>query len=80
MDNLDFKKIFGQNLKYYRNSCKYTQAVLGEKTNLTDKYISDLERGKYNPSLTTIVSLAEALNIEPYLLLKYDKSHSIDNK
>ncbi len=80
MNNMDIRTIFTQNLKYYRNSCNYTQATLGELTNLTDKYISDLERGKYDPSLSTLISLARAFNIEPYLLLKYDKSHSIDNK
>ena len=44
-------------------------------TNLSDKYISDLERNLYDPSLQTIDSLAKALNIETYLLLKYDKTH-----
>ena len=80
MNNLDIRKIFTQNLKYYRKTCNYTQAVLGELTDLTDKYISDLERGKYDPSLSTILAIAKALKIEPYLLLKYDKSHSINNK
>ena len=39
------------------------------------KYISDLERQLYDPSLKTIDSLAKALNIETYLLLKYDGPH-----
>ena len=41
--------------------------------NLTDKYISDIERQLYDPSLNTIDSIAKALNIETYLLLKYEK-------
>lgn len=40
-----------------------------------DKYISDLERNLYDPSLQTIDSLAKALNIDTYFLLKYDETH-----
>ena len=80
MDNLiDIREIFSQNLKYYRNQLGLSQAKLGDMVNLTDKYISDLERRLYDPSLNTIDSLARALNIEAYLLLKYNETHKNKN-
>ena len=72
---VDIREVFSQNLKYYRNKSNISQEKLSEVVGLTDKYISDLERQLYDPSLKTIDSLAKALNIETYLLLKYDESH-----
>lgn len=68
MNNI--RTIFSQNLKYYRISKNLSQSELAEKINLTDKYISDLERAKFSPSLETIEKVANSLDIEPYLLLK----------
>ena len=73
--NDNIREIFSQNLRYYRIKSNISQAKLGELVDLSDKYISDLERQLYDPSLNTIDTLAKALNIETYLLLKYDESH-----
>lgn len=72
---VDIREVFSQNLKYYRIKSNISQEKLSEVVGLTYKYISDLERQLYDPSLKTIDSLAKALNIETYLLLKYDESH-----
>lgn len=66
------QECFSINLKWYRFHMNYTQERLAELSNLTAKYISDLERGKYAPSLSKIQDLGNALNIEPYLLIKPD--------
>lgn len=66
------KEYFSINLKWYRFKNNYTQEKLAELSNLTPKYISDLERGKFAPSLIKIEILANALNIEPYKLIKPD--------
>ena len=65
---IDIREVFSQNLKYYRIKSNISQEKLSEIVGLTDKYISDLERQLYDPSLKTIDSLAKALNIETYLL------------
>ena len=75
MNNL--RTIFSKNLKYFRISANLRQEDLAEKVELTDKYISDLERAKFSPSLETIERLANALNISPDLLLKDDVSLKI---
>ena len=63
-----------------------TQEKLAELSNSTPKYISDLERGKFYPSFSKIVDLANAFEIEPYQLLMPNhlddeiKYKRIDNK
>lgn len=66
----DIREIFRKNLRYYRLKNKLTQEDLAEKVDLTDKYISDLERGEFSPSLEKLDKLAEAFDIETYKLLK----------
>ena len=75
MARKDIRDIFRINLRYYRNKNKMTQEDLAVKSDLTDKYISDLERGIFSPSLEKLDMLAEALNIDTYLLLKDDNAH-----
>ncbi len=60
--------VFRKNIKYYRFMKDYSQEKLGEKSGLSTHYISDIEQGKYSPSIPTIESLAKALEIEPHLL------------
>lgn len=75
-NKIDVREIFSKNLRYYRLKANLTQSKLSELVGVTDKYISDLERNLYDPSLGTLEALAVALNIETYLLLKYDKEHT----
>ena len=75
MARKDIRDIFRINLRYYRIKNKMTQEDLAVKSDLTDKYISDLERGIFSPSLEKLDMLAEALNIDIYLLLKDDNAH-----
>lgn len=78
LNNYEVKEYFAINLKWYRFSKGYTQEKLAELSNLTPKYISDLERGKFSPSLSKIGAIAKALDIEPYLLLKPDHIDDTD--
>lgn len=60
--------IFRKNVKYYRFMQDCSQEKLGEKSGLSTHYISDIEQGKYSPSIPTIENIAKALKVEPYLL------------
>lgn len=73
----DLREIFRKNLRYYRIKNKYTQEDLADKAGLTDKYISDLERGQFSPSFEKIGELADSLGIEAYKLLK--EENKVDN-
>ena len=73
----NLRDILKTNIKYYRIKANLTQEDLAENANVTAKYISDLERGIFNVSLEKLEQIAEALNIEAYLLLKDDYKNEV---
>jgi transcriptional regulator with XRE-family HTH domain len=60
---LDAAKAFGKVLKNLRKEAKLTQEELGFEADLRRTYISILELGEQQPSLTTILKLAKPLGI-----------------
>lgn len=58
-------KIFGQVLRELREDKKISQEKLAEYCDLDRTYISLLERGLRQPTLSTIFSLSKALDIQP---------------
>ena len=60
--------IFRYNVRYYRFKKNYSQEKLAEMTGLSTHYISDIEQGKYSPSIPTIERISKALDILPQLL------------
>ncbi len=56
---------FGKTLRKHRKSVGLSQEALALACDLDRTYISLLERGKRQPSLTTIFQLAEGLEIAP---------------
>ena len=56
---------FGKVLKELRHSAALSQDALAEKADLERTFISFLERGERQPTLSTIIALASALNIGP---------------
>lgn len=59
----DFLKNFGLNLKMHRIKAGLTQAELGEKVDISEHRLSDMERGKCNITLKTVNRLADALSV-----------------
>jgi len=53
---------FGRNVRKRREANQLTQESLAEKAALDRTYISDIERGIRNLSMSTIVALAHALD------------------
>lgn len=70
MRTTNIRKVVGANVKHYRYLLGYTQEQLAEKTNLSPRYISDIERFKGNIPLDTLENLAKVLKVEPYQLVK----------
>ena len=56
-------------LRKYRKRSGMSQTELACKAQLHRTYISELENGKKNPSLQTLICLADALQIEVWQLL-----------
>jgi transcriptional regulator with XRE-family HTH domain len=57
------REAFGRALKELRTERGITQEELAFESGYHPKYISLLERGKYSPSLTTILEIAEVLQV-----------------
>ena len=60
---------FGRNLRRRRIHRQLSQEKLAEISGLHRTYISGLERGIRNPSISIVARLADALKIEPSELL-----------
>jgi len=88
MKNEDIlKKKIGKKIKLARKQSNYTQEKLAEKTCLSTRYISQLERGLAFGSPSTIINICNALNINCDFLFSglitsstIDSEDSINNK
>lgn len=67
-----FYETLSLNLRYYRNRLEMTQVQVADRVDCSPKYISILETSCFDnpPSLPILFYLAEALEVEPYKLLK----------
>lgn len=70
MEKGEFVNIIAHNIKKYRNIAGLRQVDLGIQINVSENHVYMLEVGKRIPSVETILKIANALNIEPYELLK----------
>lgn len=70
--NHDFQlqRDFGLRVKELRDSMSMTQEDLADGANLFRTYLSRIETGMANPSLTVIHALARALDLLPSALLQ----------
>jgi len=71
MNESNLKDIFGKVLKDLRLEAGYSQEKLALECGLDRTFVSMLERGKRQPSLTTIFTLCEKLNYSPSQMMKY---------
>lgn len=58
------------NFKEKRLLKKLSQKQLAIRCNLTQSYISDLENNFKSPTLRTVASIAQALEVHPFELLE----------
>lgn len=65
---MDIIKVFGNNVKYYRNQLGLSQEVFAEKCGLHRTYISAIECNRRSIALENIQHIADALEIETYKL------------
>lgn len=66
---MDVVQLLGANVRRYRKLKGMTQEELAHEAGMERSYVSDLERGQRNPSVRALGRLAEALNVQPSLLL-----------
>lgn len=68
--NPDLRLLFGERLRDARVKQGMTQIELAELADLTSQYVSKIESGQINLTLSTVQRLAEALCIDPASLLR----------
>lgn len=61
---------FGKRLKRLRKEQNFSQEEFALVANIHRTYISGIERGERNPTLTMICRLAKALKVHPSELIK----------
>ncbi|MEP5904804.1 MAG: helix-turn-helix transcriptional regulator [Parasphingorhabdus sp.] len=57
------RKLVGDNCARFRKERGLTQEQLSDLCGLSQQYLSDLERGKRNPTIVTIYEIALALDV-----------------
>ena len=62
------KKIFGTNVRKFRQAKNWSQAELAEKIDISDAFMAHIERGTRGASMETIELLARCFEI-PYTAL-----------
>ena len=70
---MDIVKVFGDNLRKYRNELGLSQEAFADKCGLHRTYISAIECYRRNISLENIQRIADALDIDAYKLLLENK-------
>lgn len=70
---MDIIRVFGSNVKAYRQRIGLSQEAFAEKCGMHRTYISAIECFRRSISLENIQKIADALEIEPYQLLLENK-------
>ncbi len=65
---MDILKVFGDNVRLYRQDKHLSQEAFANKCGLHRTYISAVERHKRSISLNNIQKIADALEIDTYKL------------
>lgn len=69
---MDMRQLVGRNFARLRREKGLTQEQVEERSGLSQQYLSDLERGKRNPTIVTIYEIAQALGVSHMELLQPD--------
>ena len=68
----------GERLVYLRERRHFTQESLAKAAKVSQSTIAQVERGKKEPSLTTLTKLAKALDVHMAILFSSDDVHVFD--
>ncbi|NTV13134.1 MAG: helix-turn-helix transcriptional regulator [Desulfobulbaceae bacterium] len=63
-DQIALRRLVGDNVRSLRKTRGWSQEELGERAALSYKFVGEIERGAVNPSLDSLLSIANALTVE----------------
>ncbi len=70
---------FGEFIRSQRKLAEMSQRELAKLADLSDAYLSQLERGLHEPSVRVLNGLADALNVPTDRLLRFLGHHDADD-
>ncbi|RVA05348.1 helix-turn-helix transcriptional regulator [Mesorhizobium sp. M7A.F.Ca.US.001.02.1.1] len=70
---MDMRKLVGRNFARLRLAAQLTQEQVAERADISQQYISGLERGQRNPSVETVLKIAQALGVSHVDLVRPDE-------
>lgn len=74
---MDILQVFSMNLKKYRKAIGLSQEAFADKAGLHRTYISAIECGKRSIALDNVQKIADALEIDTYLLFVDNYSENV---
>lgn len=74
MNEEEFKKQLGLNIKSIRVKRSYNQKELADFSRLSRESISKIERGEQNFTISSIFAIAKALNVDIFKLLEFENN------
>lgn len=77
---MDIIKVFGTNVKYYRQQIGFSQEAFAEKCGMHRTYISAIECFRRSISLENIQRIADALGVESYRLFLENQEATENDK
>lgn len=60
---MDMRTLVGENVKRLRQRQGVTQGQFAERSGFSQQYLSDLKRGKRNPTIVSPYEIAQALGV-----------------
>lgn len=70
---MDMRRLVGRNFGRLRRGKSFTQEQFAEMSGFTQQYLSDLERGRRNPTVVTLFHLASTLGVSHMDLVQPDE-------
>lgn len=67
---MDVRRIMAKNVRKFRTAAQLSQEEVANRMGVEQTYVSGLERGVRNPTITTLYRAAKALNVDIIELLK----------
>ena len=76
---MDIYTQLGKRITYLRKRKKMSQLTLAIEADVNKNYISDLERGRRNPTLMILSKISKALNCDLSTLLQGVQDYSLED-
>ena len=71
---MDMKVLVGRNVRRIRLEKGLTQEALADQSGLSQQYLSDLERGRRNPTVVTLWEIGQVLGVPPSELIALNEA------